>query len=109
MTQAESAELLANVGLELSPSQLDLILGHVEGWPAALYLAGLALVNQPDISAAVSSFAGDDRIVVDYLRDEFLSRSARRGSASSPGARSSMSSPARLRRRAGAIRISARC
>ena len=45
---------------------------RTEGWPAALYLAGLALADQPDISAAVASFAGDDRIVVDYLRDEFL-------------------------------------
>lgn len=72
MTRAESGELLARIGLELSPVQLDAILDRTEGWPAALYLAGLALADQSDTSAAVASFAGDDRIVVDYLRDEFL-------------------------------------
>jgi LuxR family transcriptional regulator, maltose regulon positive regulatory protein len=72
MTLAESGELLGNIGLELSSDQLELLFDRTEGWPAALYLAGLALADQPDISAAVGSFAGDDRIVVDYLRDEFL-------------------------------------
>jgi LuxR family maltose regulon positive regulatory protein len=72
MTPAESGELLAKIGIELSSDQLDLLFERTEGWPAALYLAGLALADQPDISAAVGSFAGDDRIVVDYLRDEFL-------------------------------------
>lgn len=72
MTQAESGELLGKIGLELNAAQLDVLFERAEGWPAALYLAGLALADQSDISAAVSSFAGDDRIVVDYLRDEFL-------------------------------------
>lgn len=39
----------------------------------ALYLAGLALGDQPDLARAVAAFAGDDRIVGDYVRDEFLS------------------------------------
>lgn len=73
MTRAESGELLANLGLELSSAQLDVLFERTEGWPAALYLAGLSLIDQADIPAAVASFAGDDRIVVDYLRDEFLS------------------------------------
>lgn len=72
MTRDEGAELLANLGLELTPAQLQAIVERTEGWPAALYLAGLALSDQRDTSAAVASFAGDDRIVVDYLRDEFL-------------------------------------
>ncbi len=72
MTRAESGELLGRIGLELSSAQLDRLFERTEGWPAALYLAGLSVADQPDTSAAVASFAGDDRIVVDYLRDEFL-------------------------------------
>lgn len=72
MTRGESSELLANLGLELTSVQVDAVVDRTEGWPAALYLAGLALTDQPDTSEAVASFAGDDRIVVDYLRDELL-------------------------------------
>ena len=72
MTGAEAGELLAKVGVRLNSAQLDLLFERTEGWPAALYLAGLALTDQPDTGAAVAAFAGDDRIVVDYLRDEFL-------------------------------------
>jgi LuxR family maltose regulon positive regulatory protein len=72
MTRAEAGELLAKVGMRLNSAQLDLLFERTEGWPAALYLAGLALIDQPDSGAAVAAFAGDDRIVVDYLRDEFL-------------------------------------
>jgi LuxR family transcriptional regulator, maltose regulon positive regulatory protein len=72
MTRTESGELLANLDLQLSPSQVNILVERTEGWPAALYLAGLSFADRPDMSAAVAAFAGDDRIVVDYLRDEFL-------------------------------------
>ena len=72
MTREESGELLRSFDLRLRPDQLDVIFDRTEGWPAALYLAGLSLSDQPDLAAAVRSFAGNDRIVVDYLRDEFL-------------------------------------
>jgi LuxR family maltose regulon positive regulatory protein len=72
MLRAESGELLGGLGLNLTPAQCDLLFERTEGWPAALSLAGIALADQADTAAAVASFAGDDRIVVDYLRDEFL-------------------------------------
>ena len=72
MTRVESGDLLANLGLELSAGQVNLLIERTEGWPAALYLAGLSLLDQSDLGRAVASFAGDDRVVVDYLRDEFL-------------------------------------
>jgi LuxR family maltose regulon positive regulatory protein len=72
MTKAESGELLSKVGLEPSSAQLDVLFERTEGWPAALYLVGLSLADQPNMSAAIASFAGDDRIVADYIRDEFL-------------------------------------
>ena len=78
MTKAECAALLAGLGVELTGKQLDAMILHAEGWPAALYLAGLALSEQPDLDGAISRFAGDDRIVVDYIKEEFLASVSRR-------------------------------
>lgn len=78
MTKGECGGLLDAVGLSLSPGQLDTIVRRTEGWPAALYLAGLALSESADPARALSRFAGDDRVVVDYLREEFLLPASRR-------------------------------
>lgn len=78
MTKAECGALLDAVGLSLNPGQLDTIVRRTEGWPAALYLAGLALSESTDPGGALSRFAGDDRVVVDYLREEFLLPVSRR-------------------------------
>jgi LuxR family maltose regulon positive regulatory protein len=42
---------------------------RTEGWPAALYLAALALADEP---GAVEDFTGADRLVSDFLREEVL-------------------------------------
>jgi LuxR family maltose regulon positive regulatory protein len=78
MTKAESRELLQRLGLDLTAGQLDTLVARTEGWPAALYLAGLALKDVPDQGKAIARFAGDDRIVVDYIREEFLEPASRR-------------------------------
>jgi LuxR family maltose regulon positive regulatory protein len=78
MTAAESANLLAALGLELSAEQLQTLVRRTEGWPVALYLAGLALGEAADPGRAIARFAGDDRFVVDYLREEFLVPVSRR-------------------------------
>jgi LuxR family maltose regulon positive regulatory protein len=78
MTMPESATLLAGIGIELSPDDLDTVVERAEGWPAALYLAGMALRDEADVSAAIARFAGDDRFVADYIRDEFLTPISRR-------------------------------
>ncbi|MBS1677048.1 MAG: AAA family ATPase [Actinobacteria bacterium] len=72
MTRDECGALLAGLGLDLSPRQLDAIVLRTEGWPAALYLAGLAFGEEADLGRAIARFAGDDRVVVDYMREEFL-------------------------------------
>ena len=72
MTKGECAALLAALGLELTPGQLDAIVRRTEGWPAALYLAGLALGEAADPGRSLARFTGDHRLVVDYLREEFL-------------------------------------
>jgi LuxR family transcriptional regulator, maltose regulon positive regulatory protein len=78
MTKAECAALLVGLGVELTSMQLDAMILHAEGWAAALYLAGLALTEQPDLDGAISRFAGDDRIVVDYIKEEFLASVSQR-------------------------------
>ena len=62
----------------VTPEQLDTLVRRTEGWPAALYLAGLALRDSAEPDEAIDRFAGDDRFVVDYIREEFLEPVSRR-------------------------------
>jgi LuxR family transcriptional regulator, maltose regulon positive regulatory protein len=78
MTKGECQELLAALGLDLDPPQLETLVRRTEGWPAALHLAGLALRDASDLDEAIDRFAGDDRFVVDYIREEFLESAGRR-------------------------------
>jgi LuxR family transcriptional regulator, maltose regulon positive regulatory protein len=76
MSRTESARLLEQLGLTLTPEEADALHEQIEGWPAALYLAGLFLAEQPQQPASASlaaDFGGDDQFVSDYFRDEFLS------------------------------------
>lgn len=72
MSRRECAELLEAIDVWLDPPQLEALVERTEGWPAAIYLAGLAVKRSSDPARSVEEFAGDDRIVVDYLREEFL-------------------------------------
>jgi LuxR family transcriptional regulator, maltose regulon positive regulatory protein len=72
MSVDEAAELLGEAGLDLDRGQIEDLNEHAEGWPAGLYLAALSLSTADDVGAALSRFYGDDRLVADYLRDEFL-------------------------------------
>jgi LuxR family maltose regulon positive regulatory protein len=74
MTRSEAAQLLRAAGLEFGPGTVKRLFERTEGWPAALYLATLTLEGESDPMSAIERFAGDDRIVADYLRDEFLAR-----------------------------------
>ena len=74
MTDAEADLLLRSCGLELQRDSVELLVERTEGWPAALYLATLSLQDADDADRAARDFAGDDRIVADYLRDEFVAR-----------------------------------
>ena len=78
MTRSEGGDLLARMGLKLDPTDAASLVQRAEGWPVAVYLAGLSLRGQRDLGRAVARFTGDDRLVVDYLRDEFLAGLSRR-------------------------------
>jgi LuxR family maltose regulon positive regulatory protein len=60
-----AAELLDDAGRQA-------LLERTEGWAAGLVLAGMSLARTGDAHAFVRRFAGDDSLVVDYLRDEYL-------------------------------------
>jgi LuxR family maltose regulon positive regulatory protein len=72
MTHGETEEMLYACGLRLDASSIEVLVERTEGWPAALYLAALSLGSADDPDSEAQRFAGDDRLVVDYLRDEFL-------------------------------------
>ena len=72
MTKRETDAMLRACGLRLDPKSVDVLRDRTEGWPAALYLAALSLGESADPDADARRFAGDDRLVVDYLRDEFI-------------------------------------
>lgn len=69
----EASVLLTQRGATPSNQQVDALCERTEGWAAGLVLAGLSLAASHDVDAFVASFQGDDRLVVEYLTDEFLS------------------------------------
>jgi LuxR family maltose regulon positive regulatory protein len=72
-TDAEAAALLHDVfGLPVSDHEVAALQHRTEGWAAGLCLAGLSLRNHTDRSRYITSFAGDDRQVVDYLISEVI-------------------------------------
>lgn len=73
MASAEAAEVIERAGLTLEPEQVEQLTERTEGWPAGLYLAALSLSESEDVAASLSEFYGDDRLVAEYLREEFLS------------------------------------
>jgi LuxR family maltose regulon positive regulatory protein len=78
LTKAECGALIEGLGVAVRPRQLDALVARTEGWPAALYLAGSALSGTGDPGPAIAQFAGDDRRVVDYIREELLISVSRR-------------------------------
>jgi LuxR family maltose regulon positive regulatory protein len=72
MTHAEGAALLEMAGLNLTAVELELLMERTEGWPAGLYLAALSLRDEADMSGALARFTGCDRVVGEYVWEEFL-------------------------------------
>lgn len=72
-TAAEAARLLGDaIGADLPAHEVERLRARTEGWAAGLYLAGLSLRGRDDAEAFIADFAGDDRLVVDYLAAEVL-------------------------------------
>jgi LuxR family maltose regulon positive regulatory protein len=72
-TSGEAAVLLNGVlDLGLSEPDVATLRRRTEGWAAGLYLAALSLRGRPDAGSFMAGFAGDDRLLVDYLSAEML-------------------------------------
>ena len=75
LDSGEVAALLNDqMGIELDQSDVGRLTERTEGWAAGVQLVGLSLHDRPDRAQFISQFAGDDRHVSDYLRDEVLAR-----------------------------------
>jgi LuxR family transcriptional regulator, maltose regulon positive regulatory protein len=73
MTRSEASALLQLAGVELPHEQVVTLVRRTEGWPAGLQLAALSLRELGGGAADVEEFAGDDRFVAEYAREELLS------------------------------------
>ena len=77
LTPREGQLLLRSAGADPSFGEVVELVRRCEGWPAALYLAALALREDhtPATNGAnLIQFGGRDRHVADYLRSEYLSK-----------------------------------
>jgi LuxR family maltose regulon positive regulatory protein len=72
MTPSEAASLFRGANMRVGPGTVAALVERTEGWPAGLYLAALSAREAPDTIAALAQFSGDDHVVADYVRDEFL-------------------------------------
>ncbi|MDA0136820.1 LuxR C-terminal-related transcriptional regulator [Solirubrobacter deserti] len=73
-TENEAGELLAAHGLTLDAELVRALHQRTEGWGAGLRLAALSLQGREDPDRFVAEFAGDDRVIADYLVAEVLDR-----------------------------------
>ncbi len=67
----EAAALLRGAGVSLTDDEVIHLADRTEGWPAALYLAALAIASGED-RHQVMSFSGRDRSIADYLHAELV-------------------------------------
>jgi ATP/maltotriose-dependent transcriptional regulator MalT len=70
----DEATAFFNDAMELSISEQDVSKLEVrtEGWVAGLQLAALSMKEQEDLGGFISTFAGSNRHVLDYLAEEVL-------------------------------------
>jgi LuxR family transcriptional regulator, maltose regulon positive regulatory protein len=73
-TAAETQELLAATGVQLTDAALARLVDRTEGWAAGLRLAALSLAGHPDPERFAAEFSGSERTVAEYLLAEVLDR-----------------------------------
>jgi LuxR family transcriptional regulator, maltose regulon positive regulatory protein len=72
MTSGEARQLLVRAGLDATEGEVETIVAKTEGWPVALYLATLSRCDRSEDDLPEEGFGGDERNLVDYMRDELL-------------------------------------
>ena len=72
MTVPEADGLLRTSGVDADAETTATIRSLTEGWPAALYLAAIALRDADDASVAVHKIRGRSRRIADFFAEEVL-------------------------------------
>jgi len=72
MSLAESSDLLANFGVEISGRELALLHERSEGWPAALQMAALSLRGSKDPGQVARALQVDGPTIAEYFISEVL-------------------------------------
>ncbi|MFL5680587.1 MAG: LuxR C-terminal-related transcriptional regulator, partial [Chloroflexota bacterium] len=70
LDEAEAAALVAGVGCELEPAEVSTLVAQTEGWPAATYLAALAMRDAGADPHPADAVSGGDPYIAAYLRSE---------------------------------------
>jgi LuxR family maltose regulon positive regulatory protein len=73
MNRREAELLLRGSGVRLGSERTAEVVQRCEGWPAALYLAALAVREGNRTGLEAERISGDDRYLADYFRSEYLS------------------------------------
>ena len=74
-TEGEAADFLGRtMGLTLPEGDIAALAARTEGWVAGLQLAALSRRGHEDSDGFVTTFAGDNRHILDYLAEEVLAR-----------------------------------
>ncbi len=71
-TPRETQVFLSSFDPGISVEDAATLARRSEGWPAALQMAGISLENHPDRREFLSTFAGTNRYLLDYLGEEVL-------------------------------------
>ena len=72
MTVPEAHTFMRRLEVEVGPDEVASLVARTEGWPAGLYLAALTIQASDEPETALASLCGDDRLIAEYLREEFL-------------------------------------
>ena len=71
-TRDEARAMLAGLGVDLSESAMEAMIGRTQGWAAGLRMAAMSLAHQVDREEAARKLAGDTGTVAEYLLAEVL-------------------------------------
>ena len=71
----EARQLLEAVSeQDFTDHEVATLRDRTDGWAVGLQLAAISLRDAPDVGASVETFAGNDRLVGEYLLEEVLAR-----------------------------------
>ncbi|MFJ8822547.1 LuxR C-terminal-related transcriptional regulator [Streptomyces sp. NPDC102467] len=68
----ETAELLAQHGIDVTKQTVSALRRRTDGWAAGLRLAAMSMEKRTDPDRFVAHFAGDDEAIASYLVEEVL-------------------------------------